>query len=54
MCVITSLAWAIVIVIFVNALKGTIISVFSNDEGINQTIASAFPVLSIFVFFDCI
>ena len=35
MCILTALAWAIAIVVFLNALKGTVISVFSSNEAVN-------------------
>jgi Na+-driven multidrug efflux pump len=54
MCVLTAMLWAVAIVIFLNLMKGTVISVFSSNEAVNYTIGSAFPVLSLFVFFDCI
>ena len=54
MCVLTSIIWAVGTVIFLNALQGTVISVFSKSPQVNQILASSFGIISVFVFFDCV
>ncbi|CDW78027.1 na+-driven multidrug efflux pump [Stylonychia lemnae] len=54
MCVLTSVIWAAGTVIFLNAMQGTVISVFSNSSEVNSILAKSFPIISVFVFFDCV
>jgi len=54
MCTVTSLIWAICMVFIINILQNQVIGVFSSQSVINNIIVKAFPVLSIYVFFDCV
>ena len=50
----TACIWAIGSVIFLNLLQTPVLHVFSASASVNSIIESAFPIISLFVFFDCV
>ena len=53
MCLLTGLMWAIASVIAVFAFEDLWITIFSSDPIVNDYIRSAYLILVIYVFFDC-
>ena len=53
MCSLTGLIWAVASVFVINILQDSLIGVFSSSPVVNELIAKAYNVISIFVFFDC-
>eukprot|EP00347_Sterkiella_histriomuscorum_P022093 403331703 len=54
MCVLTSVIWGVGTVFVLILLRDVVIRVFSDSKTVNAIIAQAFPIISIFVFFDCV
>lgn len=53
MCTLTAFLWAIASVLVINVLQDSVIGVFSSSPVVNDLIAKAYSVISVFVFFDC-
>ena len=53
MCSFSAFLWAIASVVAINVLQNTVIGVFSSSPTVNDLIAKAYSVISVFVFFDC-
>jgi MATE family multidrug resistance protein len=54
MCIMMAGIWALGSVIFINSLQGIVVWAFGTGPEVNEVIISAFPVLSVYVMFDCL
>ena len=54
MCVKTGALWGVGTIILLLVFQTPFTSIFTNNEDIRQVIVSAYPVILIYVFFDCI